>query len=58
MTVKDLVELLSKAPQTDLVCIERDGKSIDGYVNGIEAGEGILEGFTYINVVKYIREDL
>lgn len=52
MKVKDLIELLSRSPQENVVIVEAlDGKSLFE-ISDVCVGYGTIKGLTYIEVLE------
>lgn len=55
MRVKELIELLSRCPENDLLMIDSEKEldaDIDWDINDVFVGTGTLKGFSYLKIIK------
>lgn len=52
MRIGELIDLLSKCPKNDIVCVEMDEseEAIDADISDVLVGNGTLKGFSYIRL--------
>lgn len=53
MIVSELIELLQKCPQNDIIVADIDGETESADVTDVLVGNGTLKSFCYIKVEKY-----
>lgn len=52
MIVSELIELLQKCPQNDIIVADIDGETESADVTDVLVGNGTIKGFSYLKIEK------